>query len=75
MGARVERLHLHRRRGPDGGGFREDDAPNFSFRTNHCSFYSGTKALGEEVLAGAADCLHLAAAHPVRARWTARATI
>ena len=41
---------------PGGGGFREDDAPNFSFRTNHCSFYSGTKALGEEVLAGAQDC-------------------
>ena len=41
---------------PDGSGFREDDAPNFSFRTNHCSFYSGTKALGEEVLAGADHC-------------------
>lgn len=37
---------------PDGSGFREDDPPNFTFRTNHCSFYSGTKALGEEVLAG-----------------------
>jgi dTDP-4-dehydrorhamnose reductase len=37
----------------DGGGFRETDAPNFSFRTNNCSFYSGTKALGEEILAGA----------------------
>lgn len=37
---------------PDGTGFREEDTPNFSFRTNHCSFYSGTKALGEEVLAG-----------------------
>ena len=37
---------------PDGAGFREDDVPNFSFRTNNCSFYSGTKALGEEVLAG-----------------------
>ncbi|MFT3830892.1 MAG: sugar nucleotide-binding protein [Opitutaceae bacterium] len=37
----------------DGAGFREEDTPNFSFRTNHCSFYSGTKALGEEVLAGA----------------------
>lgn len=37
---------------PGGGGWREDDTPNFSFRTNHCSFYSGTKALGEEVLAG-----------------------
>ena len=36
----------------DGSGFREDDPPNFCFRTNHCSFYSGTKALGEEVLAG-----------------------
>ena len=32
------------------------DAPNFSFRTNNCSFYSGTKALGEEMLAGAQDC-------------------
>lgn len=36
-----------------GGGFKEDDAPNFSFRSGYCSFYSGTKALGEEVLAGA----------------------
>jgi len=35
---------------PDGGGWREDDAPNFSFRRPPCSFYSGTKALGEEVL-------------------------
>ena len=35
----------------DGGGFTEEDAPNFTFRQNHCSFYSGTKALGEEVLA------------------------
>ena len=40
---------------PDGTGFREDDSPNFCFRTNHCSFYSGTKALGEEVLAGTPD--------------------
>lgn len=37
---------------PDGQGFTETDAPNFSFRQNNCSFYSGTKALGEEVLAG-----------------------
>ena len=36
---------------PDGTGFSETDTPNFSFRTNNCSFYSGTKALGEEVLA------------------------
>ncbi|WP_417740603.1 sugar nucleotide-binding protein [Rosistilla oblonga] len=37
-------------RRPDGNGFTEDDTPNFSFRTNNCSWYSGTKALGEEVL-------------------------
>jgi len=37
---------------PDGSGFTETDPPNFTFRTNNCSFYSGTKALGEEVLAG-----------------------
>lgn len=36
----------------DGTGFTEDDAPNFTFRQNNCSFYSGTKAIGEEVLAG-----------------------
>jgi len=36
----------------DGRGFTETDMPNFTFRTNNCSFYSGTKALGEEVLAG-----------------------
>jgi len=35
---------------PGGGGWREDDAPNFSFRKPPCSFYSGTKALGEETL-------------------------
>ncbi|NJM39010.1 MAG: sugar nucleotide-binding protein [Akkermansiaceae bacterium] len=40
----------------DGRGFMEDDAPNFSFRTNNSSFYSGTKALGEEVLNGANQC-------------------
>ena len=37
---------------PDGSGFSETDTPNFTFRTNNCSFYSGTKGLGEEVLAG-----------------------
>ncbi len=37
---------------PDGSGFTELDTPNFTFRTNNCSFYSGSKALGEEVLAG-----------------------
>jgi dTDP-4-dehydrorhamnose reductase len=40
---------------PDGSGFTEEDAPNFTFRQNNCSFYSGSKALGEEILAGA-DC-------------------
>ena len=43
-------------RRPDGGGWREDDEPNFSFRSPPCSFYSGTKALGEEVLEGAENC-------------------
>ena len=33
-------------------GFTEEDAPNFSFRDGPCSFYSGTKALGEEAMAG-----------------------
>lgn len=37
----------------DGAGFTETDTPNFTFRTNNCSFYSGTKALGEETLTGA----------------------
>lgn len=40
---------------PDGSGFTETDAPNFTFRQNNCSFYSGTKALGEEILAGRDD--------------------
>jgi dTDP-4-dehydrorhamnose reductase len=37
---------------PDGTGFTEADAPNFTFRQNNCSYYSGTKALGEEILSG-----------------------
>lgn len=36
----------------DGTGFTEEDKPNFCFRTNNCSFYSGCKALGEETLKG-----------------------
>ena len=40
----------------DGSGFTEQDPPNFSFRQNNCSFYSGCKALGEEVLSGAEQC-------------------
>ena len=31
----------------DGSGFTEEDEPNFSFKQNNCSFYSGTKALAE----------------------------
>lgn len=31
-------------------GFTEEDIPNFSFREPPCSFYSGSKALAEEVL-------------------------
>ncbi|HSH95168.1 MAG TPA: sugar nucleotide-binding protein [Roseimicrobium sp.] len=33
-------------------GFTESDEPNFSFRREPCSFYSGTKALGEEAIMG-----------------------
>jgi dTDP-4-dehydrorhamnose reductase len=33
-------------------GFNETDEPNFSFRSPPCSFYSGTKALGEEAIRG-----------------------
>ena len=40
----------------DGEGWSEEDEPNFSFRSPPCSFYSGTKALGEEVLEGAENC-------------------
>jgi dTDP-4-dehydrorhamnose reductase len=41
---------------PDGSGFTESDPPNFSFRQDNCSFYSGGKALGEEMLTGADQC-------------------
>lgn len=34
-------------------GFTEACTPNFSFRSPPCSFYSGSKALGEEALANA----------------------
>ncbi|TWU18062.1 sugar nucleotide-binding protein [Allorhodopirellula heiligendammensis] len=40
----------------DGTGFTEAEPPNFSFRQNNCSFYSGTKALGEEMLADCESC-------------------
>ena len=37
-------------------GFTEEDVPNFSFRDGPCSFYSGTKALGEEAITGMGTC-------------------
>jgi dTDP-4-dehydrorhamnose reductase len=33
-------------------GFSETDEPNFTFRDPPCSFYSGSKALGEEAITG-----------------------
>lgn len=36
-------------------GFTETDPPNFSFRHGPTSFYSGSKALGEEAIAGVGD--------------------
>jgi dTDP-4-dehydrorhamnose reductase len=33
-------------------GFTETDPPNFCFRDGPCSFYSGSKALAEEAIAG-----------------------
>ncbi len=41
---------------PDGQGFTETDPPNFTFRQGRCSFYSGTKALAEELLDEAEQC-------------------
>ena len=32
-------------------GFTEEDEPNFTFRHNNCSFYSGTKAIAERLVA------------------------
>ena len=47
--------HLHalvEKKSPAVLGFTESDSPNFCFRDGPCSFYSGTKALGEEAIAG-----------------------
>jgi dTDP-4-dehydrorhamnose reductase len=41
---------------PDGSAFTEEDLPNFSFAQDNCSFYSGCKALAEDLLRGAARC-------------------
>lgn len=43
-------------RNKDGTGWGENEEPNFSFRQGPCSFYSGTKALGEEILKDAENC-------------------
>jgi len=37
-------------------GYTETDEPNFTFRRPPCSFYSGTKALAEEAVAGIGQC-------------------
>lgn len=37
-------------------GFTEEDPPNFSFRSPPCSFYSGSKALGEEAILPCGRC-------------------
>jgi len=34
----------------DGKAFTEEDAPNFTFEQNNCSFYSGTKAIAEKIV-------------------------
>lgn len=34
----------------DGKGFTEEDDPNFTFKQENCSFYSGTKAIGEKIV-------------------------
>jgi UDP-glucose 4,6-dehydratase len=51
----MTRTDLHalvEQKSPAVHGFTESDPPNFSFRDQPCSFYSGTKALGEEAIAG-----------------------
>lgn len=43
--------------GDNGGkGFTEEDEPNFSFKYNNCSFYSGVKAVAETYLREDSRC-------------------
>jgi dTDP-4-dehydrorhamnose reductase len=50
----ISQLKTLREAHPDAiHGFTELDEPNFTFRKPPCSFYSGTKALGEEAIADA----------------------
>ena len=39
-----------------GNGFTEEDEPNFSFKYNNCSFYSGVKAVAETFLREDSRC-------------------
>jgi UDP-glucose 4,6-dehydratase len=41
---------IYEGRRSDGKPFTEEDAPNFSFAQNNCSFYSGTKAIAENIV-------------------------
>ena len=41
---------------PTIGGFTEKDEPNFSFLCPPCSFYAGSKALGEQAIKGVGHC-------------------
>lgn len=34
----------------NGNGFTEEDEPNFTFKQDNCSFYSGTKAIAENIV-------------------------
>ncbi len=47
---------IYRGRRSDGGAFQEEDPPNFTFRSGPCSFYSGTKAMGEELIRDRERC-------------------
>ena len=46
---------LLQRRADSIAGFTEEDSPNFCFPRNNCSFYSGTKALAEQVMGSFPD--------------------
>ena len=52
-GAEFQELRRH----PENiAGFDEEDTPNFTFGRPPCSFYSGSKAMAEEALAGVGGC-------------------
>jgi dTDP-4-dehydrorhamnose reductase len=50
--SRPDLYTLAEQKSPSILGFAETDTPNFSFSDPPCSFYSGTKALGEQAIAG-----------------------